>query len=291
MASLKEIRTRISSVKSTRQVTSAMKMVSAAKLRRAQDAITQMRPYAEKLHGILTNLSASLNDADDNKYARKRDVKRVLMVVVSSNRGLCGAFNANVVKKTIDVIQQQYKHLHAAGQVDIITFGKKSADLFGSRGLKVRNSYPEIYDELSFDNVSKYSTEIMQQFLEGKYDRVELVYNAFKNAGSQDLTHESFLPVEVETGKESFKADYIFEPSKEYIVAELIPLSLKTQFYKAMLDSHAAEHGARMTSMHQATDNATELLKELQLHYNKARQTSITNEILEIVSGAEALKG
>lgn len=292
MASLKEIRTRIGSVKSTKQVTSAMKMVSAAKLRKAQDAIVQMRPYADKLYGILTNLSSSLDSSEDNPYSATRTANKVLLVVITSNRGLCGAFNANVVKRSVSLLNGTYKEQNAKGNVHIITVGKKGNDLFKARGIAVAEDHNEIFGELTFENVSVLASKVMQEFVEGKYDRVELVYNQFKNAGTQILTNEAFLPVEVnqeEAGE--FQFDYIFEPSKEYIVTELIPLSLKTQFYKAILDSHAAEHGARMTAMHQATDNASDLLQELQLSYNKARQASITNEILEIVGGAEALNG
>jgi F-type H+-transporting ATPase subunit gamma len=291
MASLKEIRTRISSVKSTKQVTSAMKMVSAAKLRKAQDAIVQMRPYAEKLHGILTNLSSSLDSSEDNPYAEARTPNKVLLVVITSNRGLCGAFNANVVKRAETLLNGTYKEQNAKGDVSVITVGKKANDLFKARNVAVAEEHNELFNALTFENVSVLASKVMQEFVEGKYDRVELVYNQFKNAGTQILTNESFLPVEVSEEEGDFQFDYIFEPSKEYIVNELIPLSLKTQFYKAILDSHAAEHGARMTAMHQATDNASDLLKELQLSYNKARQASITNEILEIVGGAEALQG
>ncbi len=292
MASLKEIRTRISSVKSTKQVTSAMKMVSAAKLRRAQDAILQMRPYADKLYGILTNLSSSLDSSEDNPYAVVRAPKKVLLVVITSNRGLCGAFNANVVKRVEALIRGVYAKQYASGGVSICAIGKKAADLFKSRGIPVEETYHDLFNDLNFDNVSALASNVMQEFVDRKYDKIELVYNQFKNAASQNLVNEHYLPVEVSEAEQGeFQFDYIFEPSKEYIVNELIPLSLKTQFYKALLDSHAAEHGARMTAMHQATDNATELLKELQLSYNKARQASITNEILEIVSGAEALQG
>jgi F-type H+-transporting ATPase subunit gamma len=289
MASLKEIRTRISSVKSTKQVTSAMKMVSAAKLRKAQDAITQMRPYAEKLYGILTNLASSL-DANENAYTAKRKVSKVLLVVISSNRGLCGAFNANVIKKATEALTGEYAAYAEKGMVDFVVVGKKAADILKAKGIVPVSTHHELFDDLTFDNVSRFAASVMDLYTSGAYDKIDLIYNQFKNAASQNLMRESFLPVEVVSGGQEFNADYIFEPSKAAIVQDLIPLSLKTQVFKAMLDSNAAEHGARMTSMHQATDNATELIKELQLHYNKARQTSITNEILEIVAGAEALK-
>lgn len=294
MGSLKEIRTRISSVTSTRQITQAMKMVSAAKLKRAQDAIIQMRPYATKLHEILTSLSASLDDREDNKYGQQREIKKVLIVTVTSNRGLCGAFNANVTKMAVELAENKYSKLLATQKVDFLTIGKKSGDLLRLRGFNVTANHNNVYNNLKFDEVAPIAQELMNLFVEGKYDRVDLVYNQFKNAAVQILTKEQFLPVVIEENNDkaaSQNRDYIFEPSKEFIVNELIPKSLKVQIYKALLDSHAAEHGARMTAMHKATDNATELIRELKLHYNKARQSAITNEILEIVGGAEALKG
>ncbi|MCF8372161.1 MAG: ATP synthase F1 subunit gamma [Bacteroidales bacterium] len=294
MGSLKEIRTRISSVTSTRQITQAMKMVSAAKLKRAQDAIVQMRPYAIKLHEILTSLSASLDDREDNKYGQQREIKKVLIVTVTSNRGLCGAFNANVVKRAIELAENDYRDLLAAKKVDFLTIGKKSGDLLKSKGFNVIANHNDVYEKLIFENVSSIAQELMDLFVDGTYARIDLVYNQFKNAAVQILTKEQFLPVVIEENKENTATqnrDYIFEPSKEYIVNELIPKSLKVQIYKALLDSNASEHGARMTAMHKATDNATELIRELKLHYNKARQSAITNEILEIVGGAEALKG
>jgi len=293
MANLKEIRNRITSVTSTRKITSAMKMVSAAKLRRAQEAIIQMRPYADRLHNILTNLSDSIRGEEDNPYATERDMEKVLIVVIASNRGLCGAFNSFVIKRALNVANEDFGKLMKQKKVDFYAIGKK-----GSEFLR-KNKYPlvgvknELFDELTFDNVMPVAEEIMDQFIAGEYDKVMLVYNQFKNAAVQVLTTEQFLPVLTpeKTDEDSIYADYIYEPSKEYIIKELIPRSLKIQFYKALLDSHAAEHGARMTSMHMATDNATDLLRELNLNYNKARQASITNELLEIVSGAEALKG
>ncbi|MCG6188174.1 ATP synthase F1 subunit gamma [Maribellus maritimus] len=293
MAGLKEIRTRIASVKTTRQVTSAMKMVSAAKLKKAQDAILQIRPYAEKLHQILTSLSASLENVEDSVYTQSRIPAKVLVILVSSNRGLCGGFNTNIAKKAIELVKTKYSQQLQLGNVEFICLGKQGERQLKHRGMKVSGNKNEIYDELTFDNVNEIASEIMKAFVERSYDRVELVYNQFKNAAVQVQTSEQFLPVEIEEDDEAQNTnfDFIYEPSKEYIIQELIPRSLKIQFYKALLDSNAAEHGARMTAMHQATDNATALLGDLTLQYNKARQATITNEILEIVSGAEALKG
>lgn len=295
MASLKEIRERKVSVASTMQITSAMKMVSAAKLKRAQDAIVQFRPYADKLKEILASIGESLKDDEDNQYAEQRDKDRILLVLITSNRGLCGAFNSNVIKASIQRALTQYDSQMMARQVDFIAIGKKGADFLRRKGYKVIFDGSDIFDDLTFDHVDSMAQMIMERFLEKEYDHVDVIYNQFKNAGTQILIEEQFLPIQVsELAKEAGNAsnvDYIFEPTKEYIVQELIPRSLKLQFYKAILDSHASEHGARMTAMHKATDNATELLKELSLQFNKARQASITTEILEIVSGAEALKG
>ena len=295
MASLKEIRERKASVASTMQITSAMKMVSAAKLKKAQDAIVQIRPYAEKLQEILASVGDSLKDDEDNLYAQQRDKERILLVLITSNRGLCGAFNSNAIKATIHRALTQYESQMMARQVDFVAIGKKGADFLRKNGYKIIFDGSDLFDDLTFERVSNIATMVMGLFTDGEYDHVDMVYNRFKNAGTQILTEEQFLPIEVEDlAAESESAsyvDYIFEPTKEYIVQELIPRSLKLQFYKAILDSHASEHGARMTAMHKATDNATELLKELSLQFNKARQASITNEILEIVSGAEALKG
>ncbi|MCK4793996.1 MAG: ATP synthase F1 subunit gamma [Desulfobacteraceae bacterium] len=292
MANLKEIRNRIASVTSTRKITNAMKMISAAKLRKAQNAIIQMRPFAERLHTILTNLSDSIRDEEDNPYSGERDLKKLLIVVITSNRGLCGAFNSFVIKRAVQLAHEDYGNLMRQKKLDFYAIGKK-----GSKFLQ-KNKYPlagtrnELFDNLTFDNVIPVAEEIMNDFVAKKYDRVMLVYNQFKNAAVQILTTEQFLPILIpeKTEEDSILTDYIYEPSKEYIVRELIPRSLKIQFYKALLDSHAAEQGARMTAMHMATDNATELLREMNLNYNKARQASITNELLEIVSGAEALK-
>lgn len=291
MANLKEIRTRMSSVKTTRQVTSAMKMVSASKLRRAQEAIIQIRPYADKLSEILGNLSESLQSIEDNPYGEDRGFRRILLVVINSNRGLCGAFNGNVNKKAHQLMYNEFDEQRQSGNIDILTIGKNAYDFF-----RRRDFFPaeknDLYDNLDFDHVSPVVESIMEAFVQAKYDKVYLVYNQFKNAATQILRADQFLPIEkIDTTEPKSATDYIFEPSKEEIVKDLIPKSLKIQFYKALLDSNAAEHGARMTAMHKATDNASELLRDLNLQYNKARQASITGEILEIVSGAEALKG
>jgi len=292
MAGLKEIRTRIASVKTTRQVTSAMKMVSAAKLKKAQDAIMQIRPYADKLHQILTSLSASLENVEDSVFTQDREAKKVLIILITSNRGLCGGFNTNISKKALELVNTKYRQQLKLEQVDFIAVGKQGGRQLNHRGLNVIGDKNDIYDSLTFDNVAELAQKVMTTFADGTYDRVELVYNQFKNAAVQIQTTEQFLPVEMEENEDDdSNYDFIYEPSKENIIQELIPRSLKIQFYKALLDSHAAEHGARMTAMHQATDNASDLLKELTLQYNKARQATITGEILEIVSGAEALQG
>ncbi|MBN2680908.1 MAG: ATP synthase F1 subunit gamma [Bacteroidales bacterium] len=291
MGNLKEIRTRIASVNSTRQITSAMKMVSAAKLRRAQDAIVKMRPYATKLHEILVNITSNLDSAEDNIYAQQRNPEKVLIVVITSNKGLCGAFNANVVKQAVKTAENEYANELAAGNVWFYTLGKKAFDGLKGKNLNVINGGNKIFEKLNFETASEISTVFMQEFHEGKYDRIDIVYNQFKNAAVQILSYEQYLPVKIESGNTRIKHDFIFEPSKELIIHDIIPKSLKIHFYKALLDSHAAEHGARMTAMHKATDNAFEILKELKLQYNKARQATITNEIIEIVGGAEALSG
>lgn len=295
MASLKEIRERKVSVASTMQITSAMKMVSAAKLKKAQDAIVQFRPYAEKLQEILASVGDSIKDDEDNQYAVSRDKERILLVLITSNRGLCGAFNANAIKATIQKALTTFDIQMVANQVDFIAIGKKGADFLRKKGYNVIFNGSEIFNDLTFDRVAEVANMVMGLFTDGEYDHVEVIYNRFKNAGTQILTEEQFLPIEVKHLADELvpasNVDYIFEPTKEYIVQELIPRSLRLQFYKAILDSNASEHGARMTAMHKATDNATELLKELSLQFNKARQASITNEILEIVGGAEALKG
>ncbi|MBT3383731.1 MAG: ATP synthase F1 subunit gamma [Prolixibacteraceae bacterium] len=291
MAGLKEIRTRIASVKTTRQVTSAMKMVSAAKLKKAQDAILQIRPYANKMYEILTSLSSSLVNVEDSVYTQPRDPNKILIILISSNRGLCGGFNTNISKKAAELVNTRYKRQLHLGNVEFICIGKQGERQLKYLGLKTAYSNNEIFDSLTFENVSDFASKIMKTFVDEEYDRIEIVYNEFKNAAVHFQVAEQFLPIEPnEENKHNTNLDFIYEPSKEYIVQELIPKSLKIQFYKALLDSHAAEHGARMTAMHQATDNASEMLSELTLQYNKARQATITGEILEIVSGAEALK-
>ncbi len=286
MANLKEIRNRIASIGSTMKITSAMKMVSAAKLKKAQDAITNMRPYANKLTELLQNLSATLEGDAGSVYATKREVDKVLLVAITSNRGLCGAFNSNIVKKTQGILEDRYPDK----EVSILTIGKKGHDIL-SKKQNIFAYEHDIYDELNFKNTTVIAQSIMDAFAEGKFDRIDLVYNRFKNAGTQIPTYEQFLPIESESTEENTNTDYIFEPSKEVIVEQLIPKSLKMQLFKAIRDSNAAEHGARMTAMHKATDNAGELKDELTLTYNKARQAAITGEILEIVGGANALDG
>lgn len=286
MANLKEIRNRITSVSSTMQITSAMKMVSAAKLKKAQDAITAMRPYAEKLTELLQNLSSTLEGEVGGAYTNQREVKKVLVVAITSNRGLCGAFNTNVIKEVKNRVD-----FYAGKQVDVFAIGKKGNDVL-SKSLKISANHSSVFDDLTFDNVSKIADILTDKFVSGEYDKIELVYNQFKNAATQIIKTEQFLPLVADAvNTTSSSADYIFEPAKEEIVLTLIPKSLKTQLYKGIRDSFASEHGARMTAMHKATDNATELRNQLKLTYNKARQAAITNEILEIVGGAEALKG
>lgn len=286
MANLKEIRNRITSVSSTMQITSAMKMVSAAKLKKAQDAITAMRPYADKLTELLQGLSANLDGDSGSRYADVREVRRVLVVSISSNRGLCGAFNSNIIKQSMSLLQGTY----GDKQVDFMTIGKKAHDLIRKRHTVI-SDHSAVFDDLTFDAVEAIAEELMQLFAEGKYDRIDLVYNQFKNAATQIVRTEQFLPIQPAASETSVSADYIFEPSEAEIVEQLIPKSLKTQLFKAIRDSFASEHGARMTAMHKATDNAAELRDQLKLTYNKARQAAITNEILEIVGGAEALAG
>lgn len=286
---LKEVRSRIVSVQSTRQITQAMKMVSAAKLRRAQDAITRMRPYAEKLQEILANVSATL-DAGEGVYAQEREVRNVLIVAVTSNRGLCGGFNNNVLKEIRRQIREEYEGVN----VKVLPLGKKAFDQFKQTPHHVGNDFGatpfDIFDELTFARTGKIADQLMHDFVEGKFDRVVVVYNSFKNAAVQEVRAEQMLPVVAPKG-EAAPSDYIFEPNREEILERIIPNSIRTQLFKALLDSFASEHGARMTAMHKATDNASDLLKELKLTYNKARQAAITNEILEIVGGAEALNG
>lgn len=283
MANLKEIRSRISSVSSTMQITSAMKMVSAAKLKKAQDAITAMRPYSEKLTELIQSLSATLEGDVASQYTAQKEVKKVLVVAITSNRGLCGALNSNVLKQ-VKVLTEKYGH----DNVGVFAIGKKANDGLHKSNFVVANR-SDIFDDLTFDNAAHIAEGLIHMFVSGEYDKIVLVYNQFKNAATQVVVSEQFLPLQPIQAKTTAIADYIFEPSKVEIVMELIPKSLKTQLYKAIRDSFAAEHGARMTAMHKATDNATELRNQLKLTYNKARQAAITGEILEIVGGAEAL--
>jgi F-type H+-transporting ATPase subunit gamma len=286
MANLKEIRNRITSIKSTMQITSAMKMVSAAKLKKAQDAITAMRPYSSKLTELLQNLSATLDSDAGGTYATQREVSNVLFVAITSNRGLCGGFNSSITKKVVRTIEENY----SGTAVDIFSIGKKGGDVL-SKAHNIIAKRNDLFDDLTFDNVAVVAEELMEMYVDGKYDKIEIIYNQFKNAATQIPQVEQFLPIKpIEGGDTNVNSDYIFEPSKEEIVEALIPKSLKTQLYKALRDSFASEHGARMTAMHKATDNATDLRDDLLLTYNKARQAAITNEILEIVGGAEALK-
>lgn len=292
MANLKEIRNRITSVDSTMQITSAMKMVSAAKLKRAQDAVTQMRPYANKLQEILSNLSSTV-DISENTFASDREVKNVLLVCVTSNRGLCGGFNNYIIKETKRLATEDY----AGKNVSVLSIGKKANDAFKRTAYNIKGTYlptkmDDLWNDLSFDNVAPAAEKIMNAYKEGHLDKIVIVYNSFKNVATQEVTVEQYLPIlPPETENNAASIDYIFEPNKADIVEELIPKSLKIKLYANLLDSFAGEHGARMTAMHKATDNASEMNKALKLEYNKARQAAITNEILEIVGGAEALKG
>jgi len=284
MANLKEIRNRIASVSSTMQITSAMKMVSAAKLKKAQDAITAMRPYADKLTELLQGLSATLDADSGSKYSNQREVNNVLIVTVTSNRGLCGAFNSNIIKQVQQLIDNDY----AGKKVSVFAIGKKGNDAYSKKGMVVANE-SSVFDDLTFENVAQIAEALMEKFVSGEFDKIVLVYNKFKNAATQIIMTEQYLPIVPIEQDANVNLDYIFEPSKVEIVEQLIPKSLKTQLYKGVRDSFASEHGARMTAMHKATDNATELRDQLKLTYNKARQAAITNEILEIVGGAEAL--
>ncbi len=292
MASLKEVRGRIVSVSSTQQITKAMKMVSAAKLRRATDAIVQMRPYAEKLREVLSNLSGSVESSEGGVYSDVRPAKKILIIAITSNRGLCGAFNANIIRTINKLLADKYNAQYLAGNVKVLSIGRKAAEYFSKNSELSVGNRNTLFADLTFANTEVVAEEVMKAFREGEYDRVELVYNQFKNAVVQILQVEQLLPVaQAKKEAKTLAADYIFEPSKEEIVLELIPKSVKIQLYKAILDSHASEHGARMTAMSKATDNAQELIKALKLKYNKARQAAITKEILEIVGGAEALNG
>ena len=303
MANLKEVRNRITSVISTQQITKAMKMVSAAKLRRAQDAIIQMRPYAAKLREIMENISSTLESGAGGAYATDRPVKKVLIVAITSNRGLCGGFNANIVRNTNKMIREQYAAHAKNGNVKVLCIGKKASDFFSKNPSLYAGNHNELYSNLNFEETALIAEKIMNQFAEGLYDKVYLVYNQFKNAAVQYVQVEQLLPIiasptaattnSVSGDKKNAGLinDYIFEPAKEELVLQLIPKAIRIQLYKSLLDSNASEHGARMTAMSKATDNATDILKELRINYNKARQASITGEILEIVAGAEALAG
>ncbi|MFT4898353.1 MAG: F-type H+-transporting ATPase subunit gamma [Flavobacteriales bacterium] len=289
MANLKETRNRITSIRSTMQITSAMKMVSAAKLKKATDAITQMRPYAEKLQEILENLTSGTEESSEGMYSVVRPEEKVLVVAVTSNRGLCGGFNSAITKKCLSIVTGEY----ADKNLSFLCVGKKGGEFLANKGLNVVRTEIEIFNDMSFENVANIAEVVMAEFVEGQYDKVVLVYNQFRNAAVQDVQNEQFLPLVAGESEDlsSNSIDYIYEPNKEDIVTELVPKSLKTQFYKAILDSIAGEHGARMTAMHKATDNAKDLADKLTLQYNKARQAAITTEILEIVGGAEALNG
>ncbi len=293
MASLKEVRNRITSVSSTQQITKAMKMVAAAKLRRAQDNILRMRPYAQRLSGILANLSSLTEGSVTNQYSEKRDVNRVLIIAVTSDRGLAGAFNSNIIKAVTTLATTKYSRQLEAGNVSFLTIGRKGFEALTKRNFKVIGDHTGVFTNLSFDTVRAAAERAMSGFVAGDYDQVDLVYNEFKNVATQVVRTEQFLPIEEQPVEDSkatnLVADYSFEPSKEEIIKELIPKSLKIQVYKAVLESNASEHGARMTAMDKATENAGDLLKELKLTYNRTRQAAITKEILEIVGGAEAL--
>ncbi|MCK9421008.1 MAG: ATP synthase F1 subunit gamma [Bacteroidales bacterium] len=296
MAGLKEVRIRIASVKSTQQITNAMKMVAASKFRRAQTAIIKLRPYAAKLREILQNLSASIESSDENVFAQVRKQEKILLVIITSNRGLCGAFNSNVIKATLNAVSTEYAVQFKNESVRFITIGKKATEFFRKRKYPVIESHDELFDMLTFNNVVPLAEKLMKSFATKEYDRIDLVYNQFKNAAVQRLIVEQYLPVTqtpASTSDNTVKAEtnYLFEPDKETIVRELIPKTLRIQLFKALLDSFASEQGARMTAMQKATDNAQDLIRELNISYNKARQNAITNALIEIVSGAEALKG
>jgi F-type H+-transporting ATPase subunit gamma len=295
MANLKEIRNRISSVKSTRQITSAMKMVSAAKLRKAQDKIVQLRPYADTLHGILVGVNKSLQGSEnENVYGKHKNGNgKVLIIVITSNKGLCGAFNANVIREAKRIMADKYPDKYRSGKLSFISIGKMGYDALKRIKCNIVEEHNSIFSNLDFDHSTLIAESLIKRYVSGEYDQIEIVYNQFKNAAVQRLTNEVFLPVQeiVEDRNKGKITDYIYEPDVVNLIDELIPKSLRIQLYKAILDSFVAEHGARMTAMHQATDNASDLIRDLTLQYNKARQASITNQLLEVVSGAEALKG
>ncbi len=292
MPSLKEVRTRIESVNSTRQITSAMKMVAASKLRKAQNSIITMRPYAAKLRELMQNIATNLESSSQGKFSVVRPLERILIVPVTSNRGLCGAFNANVLRQTNKIINEKYSSQLEAGNVSLYCIGKKGLEFFRKSKITILDSEINVFDKLSFETVVPLAEKLMKHFEDASFDRIVFVYNQFKNAGSQTLIEEQLLPIELPAKVESNNVEgpeFIFEPDKVQILDQLIPRTLKMQVYKMLLDSYASEHGARMIAMHKATDNASEMLKELKLTYNKARQASITKEILEIVGGADAL--
>jgi len=301
MAGLKEVRIRIASVKSTQQITNAMKMVAASKLRKAQTAIIKLRPYATKLREILQNLNTSIENSDENVFSQNRPPEKVLLIVIASNRGLCGAFNSNIVKMAVNLTATKYRRQFSEDHVSFITIGRKATEYFSKRKYNVVESHDDLFDQLTFVNASTLAERLMKSFAAKEYDRIELIYNQFKNAAVQRLIVEQYLPIASSqeavpaqsqpVSAPAGQAGYLFEPDKETIVRELIPKTLRIQLFKAVLDSFASEQGARMTAMHKATENAKDLLRDLNISYNKARQNSITNAILEIVSGAEALKG
>lgn len=290
MANLKELRTRISSVKTTRQMTSAMKMVAAAKLRKAQQAITQLKPYAEKIHQITGDLLVASRGDVDNSFFAERNTNKVLLIVITSNRGLCGAFNSNIEKLTLDTIAKYKEQGIDANNIHLYSFGKVGAEALKRRKFNVVISDFDIFDRLTYDYALNITLKLMEEFSKGTYDKIEVLYNSFKNAATQILTKEQLLPVKMPE-ENVIKGDYVYEPDFDTVLDRLVPEAITMQIYKALLDSYAAEHGARMTAMHKATDNATDLISDLTLSYNKARQAAITTEILEIVGGAEALKG
>ena len=301
MANLKEIRTRIASVASTRQITSAMKMVAAAKLKKAQDIVTNFRPYALKMEEIMLHAASSIGHDPDNKFAYEREYKQVLIVVITSNRGLCGAFNSNIIKEAVQLAERKYGNYIHPVKIRYLSIGKKGYDVLRKRRVNLDEPITEVIEQPTYEKAAKIAQSLMDSFVAGRYDCIDIVYNEFINAASQKVICKQFLPLlpeEQYAGNDNKKrqngkaqqTDYIFEPTKEYILRELIPQNLRLMLYEALLDSIASEYGARMTSMHQATDNATTLIQDLTLQYNKARQAAITNEILEIVGGAEALK-
>jgi len=297
MAGLKEVRVRIASVESTKQITNAMKMVSASKLRRAQNAILKLRPYEAKMQEILHHIQSKVEDLPQADFSTKRDLTKVLIVVVTSNKGLCGNFNSSVIKEAVNTIHNKYAEALQNNNLDIITIGRKASEFFRKKKYNVIDDFDKIYLSLNYESTEPIAKRLMDSFLNEEYDAIDIIYNRFKNATSQILSNEQFLPIEPlehlqdDATHAKSDIDYLYEPDKLEIITQLIPKILKLRFHRAILDSHAAEHGARMTAMHKATDNATELIKSLKLYYNKVRQATITKEILEIVGGAEALKG